>query len=230
MRFFVYICGVIFAVFFAGASLAGCASNMVEMKYSSSIKQNYQLNINSPIIIAYNKGDLLAASYIPYVIELLGRRGFNSLYTQDQLPIQKARNIIYISLVKTIKTTPTSSVQYVPTKMLDKSSCINYDGMYYCREETYPIITGYSTTLNLSSGYHFIMDWYDVHMRKRILYIDGSVDDGPCLGEGVYQDLIYQTISRIDFMRPESYSYSSLITRHSLGCMFQNTKILGVKR
>lgn len=220
----------ILSILYVGFTFLGCSMNLVEMKYSSSLKQNYHLNVNAPIIVAYHKGDLLAASYIPFVIEMLGRRGFNSIYVEGQIPLHRARNIIYVSLVKTMKSYPTSNVEFVPTKMLDKSSCINYDGMYYCREEVYPIITGYSTSLNLSSEYHFIMDWYDIPMKKRILYIDGSIGDGPCIFEGIYQDLIYQTITRIDFSRPEVYSYNSALSYYNFNCILQRTKTLGTKR
>ena len=210
--------------------LLGCAGNLVQMQYASSLKQSYELNINAPVLIKHVNGDLLAASYIPFVIEMLQQRGFNSIYTQGQIPDKAARNIIYIALVKTTRTFPTSSIQYVPSKILNRTACFNHEGMYYCRKETLPIITGYATWTNLLAEYHFIMDWYDNHMKKRILYVDGSVADGACVYEGIYKDLIAQTISRIDFNRPESYSYSAPLSYYGMSCLIQRTKILGVKR
>ena len=219
------VCSVV-----CGAFFLGCANNLIEMQYTSSIQHSYQLNINAPVIIAPHKGDLLAASYLPFIKQALEKRGFNSLYMQGQIPEKSARNIIYVSLVKMMRSYPSSSVQYVPSKMIDRSACFNYDGMYYCREETYPIITGYTTSLNLSAEYHFIMDWYDNYMKKRILYIDGSIHDGACIYEGIYQDLIQQTISRIDFARGESYSYSAPLAYYNFSCLISRTKMLGVKK
>lgn len=216
---------VVFGVF-----LLGCASNLIEMKYTSSIQQGYGFTINAPVIITAHKGDLLAASYIPFIKQALEMRGFNSLYTQGQIPEKSARNIIYVSLVKVMRSYPSSSVQYIPSKMIDRSACFNYDGMYYCREQTYPIITGYTTSLNLFTEYHFIMDWYDNYMKKRILYVDGSIQDGACIYEGIYQDLIQQTISRIDFSRGESYSYSAPLAYYNFSCLISRTKMLGTKK
>ena len=209
---------------------SGCSGNFVQMQYLSSKEHNYLFNPHAPTIIAYQKGDLLAASYVPFVMEELSKQGFTALYAQGQLPRKKARNIVFISLTKLIKTIPTSSVSYLPSKMIDQSSCVNYDGMYYCREETYPIITDYTTSLEVSSGYHFIMDWYDLPTKKRIFYIDGSIDDSPCVFEGIYKDLIYQTIARIDISRGEVYSYPTTLSYYDASCLLAQTKKLGVKR
>lgn len=225
MRLLYRVCGLVFMM-----ALVGCSGNLVQMKYSSSLKQPYELNINAPVLIKNFDGDLLAASYIPFVKEMLGQRGFNSIYTKNEIPESTARNIIYIALVKTMRTYPTSSIQYVPSKMLNRTACFNHEGMHYCRKETFPIITGYATWTNLLSEYHFIMDWYDNHMKKRILYIDGSIADGACIYEGIYKDLIAQTISRIDFTRPESYSYSTPLSYYGVSCLIQRTKMLSVKR
>lgn len=209
---------------------SGCSGNFVQMQYSSAKEHNYLFNQNAPTIIAYKKGDLLAASYVPFVMESLAKMGFTALYTQEQLPRKKARNIVFISLAKLTTTTPTSSVSYMPSKMIDQSSCINYDGIYYCREETYPIITDYTTSLEVSSGYHFVMDWYDLPTKKRIFYIDGSIEDSPCIFEGIYKDLIYQTISRMDISRGELYSYPTTLSYYDASCLLAQTKKLGVKR
>lgn len=209
---------------------SGCSGNFVQMQYLSSKEHNYLFNPHAPTIIAYQKGDLLAASYVPFVMEELSKQGFTALYAQGQLPRKKARNIVFISLTKLTKTIPTSSVSYLPSKMIDQSSCVNYDGMYYCREETYPIITDYTTSLEVSSGYHFIMDWYDLPTKKRIFYIDGSIDDSPCVFEGIYKDLIYQTIARIDISRGEVYSYPTTLSYYDASCLLAQTKKLGVKR
>ena len=69
-----------------GAFFLGCANNLIEMKYTSSIQHSYQFNINAPVIIAPYKGDLLAASYILFIKQELEKRGFNSLYMKGQIP------------------------------------------------------------------------------------------------------------------------------------------------
>ena len=204
-------------------AFSGCSGNFVQMQYSSAKEHNYLFNQNAPTIIAYKKGDLLAASYVPFVMESLAKMGFTALYTQEQLPRKKARNIVFISLAKLTTTTPTSTVSYMPSKMIDQSSCINYDGIYYCREETYPIITDYTASLE-------VMDWYDLPTKKRIFYIDGSIEDSPCIFEGIYKDLIYQTISRIDISRGELYSYPTTLSYYDASCLLAQTKKLGVKR
>ncbi|GAD19889.1 hypothetical protein HFN_1129 [Helicobacter fennelliae MRY12-0050] len=221
---------LVFCITFVGFICFGCSGNFVEMKYNSALMQEYRFNTNAPLIVAPHKGDVLAASYIPFVIELLQKRGFSSVYTESEIPLSQARNIIYISLVKATNTIPTSSITYLPMQVLDKNSCFNYDGIYYCRQETYPIITGYSASLNLTSNYHFIMDWYDLPMKKRILYVDGTIQDGPCIYDGIYKDLIYQTIAKINFNRPEVYSYKTLLSYSSFGCMFERTKSLTTRR
>lgn len=211
--------------------LLGCAGNLVEMRYTSAIQGSYQLNTNAPIVLApLNSGDLLASSYLPLVKQALERRGFSALYLQGQIPESSARNVVYISLVKLMRSYPSSSVQYIPSRMLDRRACFNYDGMYYCREESYPIITGYSTSLNLLVEYHFIMDWYDLYMKRRILYVDSSIPDSSCIYDGIYKDVISQTIARIDFSRGENYSFNAPLSYYTFGCLFQRSKSLGVKR
>ncbi len=203
---------------------SGCMMNVTEMQYASAVKQDYRFNVHSPIIITHQVGDLLTASYIPFIIEMLQQRGFSAVYKDDEIHRTKARNIVFVSLIKTTTTIPTSSVTYIPTKTINTSSCFNYDRMYYCREENLPIITSYTSKLNLISGYHFIMDWYDLPMQKRILYIDGSVNDNPCIYEGIYKDLIYQTISRIDFYRPEVYTYYTPLSYYTMPCIIDGAK------
>lgn len=208
---------------------AGCSS-MVKMNYSSAIMQNYSFLANSPTIITHANGDLLAASYVPFIMEMLNARGFNSVYRQGDIKDRDARNIIYISLVQATKTNPVSSISFIPMKVMDTTSCFNYDGVYYCKDSTYPIITDYTTSFQRSSSYHFIMDWYDTRMKKRVLYVDGSIDAEGCIYEGIYKDLIYQTIARIDFNRPEVYSYFTNLNYFSLNCMLKTTKTLNVNK
>ncbi len=210
--------------------LLGCSGNLVEMKYSSSLKPYYNFNVNAPLVVAVKKGDVLSASYVPFIIEILQKRGFNSVYTENQLPINNARNVVYISLMKMTKGIPNSSISYVPSVVPDNDSCMQYDGIYYCRQKVAPIITNYTASIKLESAYHFVMDWYDLPTKSRILYIDGSIAEGPCIFEGIYKDLIYQTISRIDFDRPEVYSYNSQLSYQSFNCMLGQTKSLIVKK
>ncbi len=203
---------------------SGCVMNRIDMKYESSVRPNYHFNINAPIIITHQMGDLLSASYVPFVIETLQRRGFTAVYKDDEISRITARNIVFISLKKITTTIPTSSFTYIPSKNLNQNACFDKDGISYCRKEDAPIITGYTLRMNLVSGYHFTMDWYDLPMQKRVLYINGIVPSSPCVYDGIYRDLIYQTIKRIDLSRSEFYRYSTPLFYYSAPCMISHTK------
>ena len=74
------------------------------------------------------------------------------------------------------------------------------------------------------------MDWYDNYMKKRILYVDGYSKMARVFMSGIYQDLIQHTISRIDFSRGESYSYSAPLSYYNFNCLISRTKMLGTKK
>ncbi|PAF50565.1 hypothetical protein [Helicobacter sp. 13S00477-4] len=193
----------LFALFFLG-----CA-NKINMGYYSTIEKNYIFNANAPIVVAYDKNDLLSAYYINLIVYELQKQGFNSVYKQEDLPIHKAKNVVFVKLFHSVR--PYPSINYSYSMFSDglMQSCYWYGEQFYCNDKpnkTY-VLSGYSESLNYLSGYHFTLDWYDLNLKRRILYINGSVNGKTCGYNLLLRDLVIQTISRIDLKRAENYRY-----------------------
>lgn len=197
---FLFIIGIIFW---------GC-SNQLNMGYYSNVEKNYIFNINAPMVVMYDKNDLLSASYADLVIFQLQTRGFTSVYKQDALPLNQAKIAIYVKLFRTIQAFPNVSYNYSVLSDGLSQTCYWYGDKFYCDpqdgKKTFAL-TGYSENLNYASSYHFTLDWYDLNLKRRVFYVDGSINGTTCGYQLATRDLIVYTISRIDFVRGEKYQY-----------------------
>ncbi|CBG40079.1 Putative hypothetical protein [Helicobacter mustelae 12198] len=206
MEEFVRIFGIfgLFLLFFVG-----CAR--LNMGYYSVLQKDYRFNINAPLIIMHNSNDLLSAYYVDLIIYELQRRGFNSVYKQTELRPGTARNAVYIRLFKDIRSYPIVSYNYSVINDGVTSSCYFYGERFYCDNSPQKSfnLTDFTQQTNYALTYHFTLDWYDLYTRKRIMYVDGSVQGKTCGYNYVFRDLIYNTINRMDFTREENYNYTS---------------------
>ncbi|PAF47692.1 hypothetical protein BKH41_07325 [Helicobacter sp. 12S02232-10] len=188
----------------------GC-TNKLNMGYYSVIEKNYIFNANAPIAVVYDKNDLLSAYYVDLIVYELQRQGFVGVYKQSDLPLKDAKNAIFIKLFRSIRSYPNINYSY---SMIDdgvSQACYWYGDQFYCGAKTNKTfaLSGYSESFNYLSSYHFVLDWYDLNLKKRVLYIDGSVNGKTCGYNLLFRDLISHTITRIDFSRPERYQYYS---------------------
>lgn len=188
----------------------GCA-NKLNMGYYSIIQKGYTFNVNAPIVLMYDKDDLLSSGYVNAVIYGLQLQGFTSIYKEGDIPLNRAKNAIYMKVFRSI--TPYPNVNFNFSLIDDGVTqlCYWYGSQFYCGSKNSKsfALTGYSENLNYISSYHFVLDWYDLNMKKRVLYVDGSVNGKTCGYNMLFRDLIGHTISRIDFTRPERYQYYS---------------------
>ncbi|PAF41996.1 hypothetical protein [Helicobacter sp. 11S03491-1] len=188
----------------------GCA-NKLHMGYYSVIQRDYTFNVHAPIVIVYDKDDLLSAAYSNLVIYELQKRGFTSVYKQTDLPIKRARNAIFIKVFRSIQPYPNVNFNFSVIDDGVTQSCYWYGTQFYCSGKTNKIfaLTGYSENLNYLSSYHFVLDWYDLNLKRRVLYVDGSIRGKTCGYSLFFRDLVIHTINRIDFTRGERYQYYS---------------------
>ncbi|PAF41773.1 hypothetical protein [Helicobacter sp. 11S02596-1] len=186
----------------------GCA-NRLDMGYYSMIEKDYIFNTNAPIAVIYNKNDLLTGYYIDLIIYELQRHGFSSVYKQQDLPLKNAKNAIFVRLFRSIQSYPNVNFSYSMISDGITPACYWYGDQFYCTQDAKQTfaLSGYSESLNYLSSYHFVLDWYDLNLKKRVLYVDGSVNGKTCGYSFLFRDLITHTIERIDFSRPERYQY-----------------------
>ena len=83
----------------------GCA-NRVSMGYYSSINKNYLFNMNAPNSVVYNANDTFSAYYVDLVVYELQKKGFVSVYKQSDLPLNLAKNAIFMRLFRDIRSSP----------------------------------------------------------------------------------------------------------------------------
>lgn len=186
----------------------GCA-NKLNVGYYSTIEKKYIFNANAPIVVMYDKSDLLSSSYVDLVVYQLQLKGFNSVYKQGDLPLSRAKNVIYVRTFRSLQAFPSMNFSYSNFDDGVLPSCYWYGNQFYCSSKVnrFFAITGYSESLNYLSSYHFTLDWYDLNLKKRILYIDGSIHGKTCGYGHLFRDLIIHTIARIDLSRSEHYQY-----------------------
>ncbi|PAF46659.1 hypothetical protein BKH46_06735 [Helicobacter sp. 12S02634-8] len=188
----------------------GCA-NKLDMGYYSAIEKNYIFNPNAPIVVISDPNDLLSTYYIDWVVYELQRQGFVSVYKQQDLPIKRAKNAIFVRIFRSLQPYPSVNFNYTAVDSGVSQLCYWYGDQFYCGSKANKefFLSGYSESLNYFSSYHFVLDWYDLHMQKRVMYIDGSVNGRTCGYSLLFRDLISHTIARIDLSRPENYRYYS---------------------
>lgn len=189
---------------------AGCAKNL-QMGYYSVLNKDYRFNINAPVLIMHDVNDLLSAYYTDLVIYELTKRGFTSIYKQTELPIRRARNVIFLRLYKDVKSYPSVSYNYSIVNDGVVSSCYFYGEKFFCDNAPQKSfnLTDFTQRMDYSLTYHFTLDWYDTHTRQRVLYVDGRAFGKTCGYSYIFRDLVYQTINRIDFTREEQYTFNS---------------------
>ena len=190
--------------------IVGCSSNL-NMGYYSVLQKDYRFNVNAPVVIKHDVNDLLSAYYVDLIIYELQKRGFNSVYKQSELTTKKARNVIYIRLYKDVRSYPSVGYNYSVINDGVVSSCYFYGEKFYCDNSPQKSLnlTDFYQKTEYSLTYHFTMDWYDVNMRRRVMFVDGSVRGRTCGYNYIFRDLIYHTINRMDFTREENYIYTS---------------------
>ncbi|MDO7252558.1 hypothetical protein [Helicobacter cappadocius] len=188
----------------------GCA-NKLSMGYYSVLQKGYTFNANAPIVVIYDKNDLLSSGYVNAVVYGLQMQGFTSVYKEGDMPLSRAKNAVYMRVFRSIMPFPNVNYSFAAIDDGMLQSCYWYGSQFYCAPKANKTIalTGYSETLNYISTYHFTLDWYDLNIKKRVLYVDGSVNGKTCGYSMLFRDLISHTISRIDFTRPERYQYYS---------------------
>ncbi|AFI04328.1 hypothetical protein [Helicobacter cetorum] len=200
LTFFGFILGFLF--------LLSACQHRLHMGYYSEVTGGYLFNYNSTIVVAYNRSDMMTSYYINTIIYELQKLGFYNVFTQEEFPLDRAKNVIYARVVRNIASIPIYRYNY---QLIDHDSkpCYWIGGQFYCSPAPtdYYAINGFSEEVFMSANSHFILDWYDMVLQKRVLYIDGSVSGKTCGYQMLYRDLIKSTIKRIDFNRPEHYYY-----------------------
>lgn len=190
--------------------IVGCSSNL-NMGYYSVLQKDYRFNVNAPVVIKHDANDLLSAYYVDLIIYELQKRGFNSVYKQNELTTKNARNVIYIRLYKDVRSYPSVSYNYSVINDGVVSSCYFYGEKFYCDNSPQKSLnlTDFYQKTEYSLTYHFTMDWYDVNTKRRVMFVDGSVRGRTCGYNYIFRDLIYHTMNRMDFTREENYIYTS---------------------
>ncbi|GAA7094033.1 hypothetical protein [Helicobacter pylori] len=197
--------GLIVGVFF----FFNACQHRLHMGYYSEVTGDYLFNYNSTIVVAYDRSDAMTSYYINVIVYELQKLGFYNVFTQAEFPLDKAKNVIYARIVRNISAVPFYQYNYQLIDQVNKP-CYFLGGQFYCSQTPtdYYAINGFSEQILMSANSHFILDWYDVVLQKRVLYVDGSVSGRTCGYQMLYRDLIKSTIKRIDFNRPERYYYN----------------------
>ncbi|MDU7693134.1 MAG: hypothetical protein E7K04_02690 [Helicobacter sp.] len=193
-----------------GLIFAACANNL-QMGYYSTLEPEYRFNVNAPVVLWHDPGDLVSAYYVDLIIYELQTRGFNSVYKQSEISDKTARNLVHFRLYKDIRADPVVNYNYSVINDGVISSCYFYGDKFYCDNNPQKAfnVTDFSQSVQYVTTYHFLMNWYDINTKKRIMIVDGSVRGNVCGYNYVFRDLIYNTIARLDFTRKEQYSYES---------------------
>ncbi|WP_120945347.1 MULTISPECIES: hypothetical protein [Helicobacter] len=187
--------------------LGGC--HRLNMGYFSEVRGDYAFNYNAPIVVVHDKEDMVSSYYLQFIIYQLQQLGFYNVFKPQDYPISQAKNTIYVQVVRNIMAQPVYTYDYTLIERTKRHRCYWHEGQFYCAKvpTNYYAISGFSASSQMLAGSHFIMDWWDNVRNKRVLYIDGSVSGKTCGYNRLYEDLIGDTIKRIDFTRSEHYRY-----------------------
>ncbi|WP_163566009.1 hypothetical protein [Helicobacter suis] len=185
----------------------GC--HRLNMGYFSEIRGGYIFNVSAPIVVVYSPQDMISSFYLPLIIYDLQAIGFYNVFSMQEYPPSRAKNIIYVHVVRNISALPIYAYHYTLIDRARPDRCYWHEGQFYCSQvpTDYYAINGFSTYSKMLVGSHFILDWWDNVLNKRVLYVDGSVTGNTCGYNRLYEDLIQDTIWRIDFTRSEHYRY-----------------------
>ncbi|WP_411696412.1 hypothetical protein [Helicobacter bizzozeronii] len=187
--------------------LGGC--HRLNMGYFSEVRGGYTFNAKAPIVVVYDKEDMVSSFYISLIVLELQQLGFYNVFSMQDYPVAQAKNVIYVHVVRNIAALPVYAYHYTLIDRARGNHCYWHGGQFYCTNvpTDYYAINGFSAYSKMLAGSHFILDWWDNVLQKRVLYIDGSVIGNTCGYNALYQDLIANTIRRIDFTRSEHYRY-----------------------
>ncbi len=186
---------------------SGC--HRLNMGYFSEVRGGYVFNVSSPTVVVYNKEDMVTSFYIQLIIYDLQELGFYNVFSMQEYPASRAKNVIYAQVVRNISAVPVLAYHYTLIDRAKSNRCYWHEGQFYCAKvpTDYYAINGFSAYSKMLAGSHFILDWWDNILNKRVLYIDGSVSGNTCGYDRLYEELISNTIGRIDFTRSEHYRY-----------------------
>jgi len=202
-----------FCIFILFSLLTGCTTFM-SASYSSKVDPDYYFSRNDYLLVTYdNKANPLESKYyIGQVVEGLKRRGFSSVYSyknKEDSP-QPFKGILFVSVNKKSSSYEYDSANY---GMVDSgkstTNCTGYGYSVNCTEnkqKTYGV-TGHSTKTGYLTGYYFSLDWYDIKTEERVLNIFSSSYEKRCSDDKLYSFIVNETMSRIDFNKPNKYEY-----------------------
>lgn len=187
--------------------LSGC--HRLNMGYFSEVRGGYTFNVSAPMVVVYDKSDMVSSFYIRLITFELQQLGFYNVFSMQDYPVSRAKNTIYVHVVRNISALPVYAYHYTLIDRARGNRCYWHGGQFFCTKAPtdYYAINGFSAYSQMLVGSHFILDWWDNVLHKRVLYIDGSVVGNTCGYNALYQNLIESTIRRIDFTRSEHYRY-----------------------
>ncbi|WP_104578397.1 hypothetical protein [Helicobacter felis] len=203
MRIYHFLAVSVLAMFL----FTGC--HRLNMGYFSEVRGDYAFNYNSPIVVVHDKEDMVSSYYLSFIIYELQQLGFYNVFKAQDFPLSQAKNVIYVHVVRNISALPVYTYNYTLIDHARSNRCYWHGGQFYCSKvpTDFYAVNGYSVYSKMLVGSHFILDWWDNVLNKRVLYVDGSVSGNTCGYNRLYEDLIESTIKRIDFTRSEHYRY-----------------------
>jgi len=196
--------------------LTGCSFNKImDASYLSKTDPDFSFMTNTVISVhaSENKNEIETKHYINNVVNALKKRGFTRVYSyrdfgETYIPVEI---YIIINISKKSKSYEYEGANY---GMVDSGNstvnCTGFVNMINCTENKQKSfgVTGYSTKTGISTGYYFSGNWFKVKNKEKVMFTFASSFEKGCSDRAMFEFLIEQTISRLDFTKPKDYEYS----------------------
>lgn len=195
--------------------LIGCANVSIEARHSS--KPDPQFSFSHKLKIAFvadeKQNALESKFYLRQAVAALRDRGFESV-VQYGSPREIPESVDIVAFL-TVDTS-FSTYQYNEPQLGRVSTgsstinCNTYVDNVNCSQtqDTKLGVTGYIQSTGTSQMRSLTMQWYRRADQQKVLFSFAATFDTRCSSRALYEFLVAQTITRIDFAEPKEYKYT----------------------
>lgn len=194
--------------------LGGCTiQKTIDASHNSVFDPDYLFTTDISIMVdVYGDNEMESKFYLNSVVSALKGRGFTNVFSyKEKSQFSKPDIALYFGLSKSTKSYDYESPIYgLVEDGTSSTSCSSYLSSVECKETkgTKFGIAGYTNRIETLTGHHFSTSWLDTHSGNWVMRSFASSFDEGCSDQAIYEFLVFSTLKRLDFKKPQDYEYS----------------------